>query len=266
MPGPVDLYDNAYGHYDADVYREVRVETYGEDLGQTGWTTTEESNEIPRELGLTSAAEVLEIGCGSGRYALQVAAATGCRILGLDVNEPGIHNANHLASVQNLSARARFELADCSQPLPFRDGSFDAAFSNDVLCHVPGRPAVLAELFRVVKAGGRLLFSDALVIGGVISHQEIATRSSIGYYLFSPAGENERLLEGAGFRVLKVGDTTENAAAISKRWHDARQQRSEALLAIEGQKNFDGLQQFLSNVHLLTSERRLLRLVYLAEK
>jgi len=266
MPGSVDLYDNAYAHYDAEVYREVRIETYGEDLGQTGWTTTEESNGIPRELGITSAAEVLEIGCGSGRYALQVAATVGCHILGLDLNEPGIHNANHLAAAQNLSARARFELADCSQPLPFRDASFDAAFSNDVLCHIPGRPAILAEFFRVLKLRARFLFSDALVIGGVISHEEIATRSSIGYYLFSPPGENERLLERAGFRVLKVEDTTKNASAISKRWRDARQKRGEALLAIEGKKDFDGLQQFLSNVHALTSERRLLRLLYLAEK
>ncbi len=266
MAGTVNLYDNAYAHYDAEVYREVRVETYGEDLGQTGWTTTEESNQIPRTLQLTPATDVLEIGCGSGRYALQVAETVGSRILGLDWNEPGIHNANHLAARQNLATRVRFEVADCAKPLTLRDSSFDAAFSNDVFCHIPGRLALLCELFRVLKAGARFLFSDALIIGGVITHQEIATRSSIGYYLFSPPGENERLLEQAGFRVLSVADTTKNAAAISGRWHDGRQKRSEALLAIEGQKNFDGLQQFLSNVQTLTTERRLLRLLYVAQK
>src|SRR5215472_4780265 len=265
MSGTVDLYDNAYAHYETHAYREVRIETYGEDLGQTGWTTTEESNEIPRELGITSAAEVLEIGCGSGRYALRVASTVGCRILGLDANEPGVRNANRLASAQNLSARARFQVTDCSKPLPFSQDSFDAVFSNDVLCHIPDRPALLAELFRVLKPGTRLLFSDALVIGGIISHQEVATRSSIGHYLFSPPGENERLLKQAGFHVLRVEDTTNSASVISKRWGEARQKRSEALLAIEGQKNFDGLQQFLSNVHALTRERRLLRLLYLAE-
>ncbi len=266
MAGSVNLYDNAYAHYDSDVYREVRIETYGEDLGQTGWATTEESNQIPRTLQLTPATEVLEIGCGSGRYALQIAETVGSRILGLDLNEPGINNANHLAAQQNLAKRARFEIADCSKPLTFRDSSFDAAFSNDVLCHIPGRLALFCELFRVLKEGARFLFSDGLIIGGVITHQEIATRSSIGYYLFSPPGENERLLEKAGFRVLSVADTTKNAAAISERWRDGRQKRSEALLAMEGQKNFDGLQQFLSNVHLLTAERRLLRLLYVAQK
>jgi len=266
MTGSIDLYDNAYAHYEVDAYREVRVETYGQDLGQTGWTTTEESNEIPRSLGITPAAKVLEIGCGSGRYALQVAATMGCRILGLDVNEPGVHNANRLASAQNLSARARFEVADCSKPLTLHQDLFDGVFSNDALCHIPDRSAILAELFRVLKPGARFLFSDALVIGGIISHQELAARTSIGYYLFSPPGENERLLKRAGFRVLKVKDTTNNASAISKRWSEARQRRREALLTIEGQKNFEGLQQFLANVHALTSERRLLRLLYIAEK
>jgi hypothetical protein len=47
MPETVNLYDNAYANYEADAYRQVRVDTYGRDLGQTGWTTTEEVKTIP---------------------------------------------------------------------------------------------------------------------------------------------------------------------------------------------------------------------------
>jgi hypothetical protein len=104
------------------------------------------------------------------------------------------------------------------------------------------------------------------VIGGILSHEEIATRSSIGYYGFGPPGENERLLKQAGFRTLQVTDSTESAAGIAKRWHDAREERKKQLVSAEGETNFDGLQRFLSCVQFLTSERRLLRYVYLAEK
>ena len=86
----VDLYNNAYGNYERNLYREVRLETYGEDFGQTSWVTTEESHEIPRLLGLTSACSVLEIGCGSGGYALHLAETYGCGIVGLDLNAEGI--------------------------------------------------------------------------------------------------------------------------------------------------------------------------------
>ena len=262
----VDLYNNAYGHYEAEVYRLVRTSTYGKDLGQTGWTTTQESEEIPQRLQLSAASNVLEIGCGSGRYALQVAGRVGCRIVGVDINAAGVENANHLAAAQNLSSQVTFRVADVSQPLAFDDAAFDAVFSNDVLCHVRGRLALLREIFRVLKPGGMFLFSDALVIGGMISHEEVAARSAIGYYLFSPPGENERLLRDAGFARIEVLDTTASAAEISERWHNAREKHGEALAAIEGRLNFEGLQKFLATVEKLSRERRLLRLLYVAEK
>jgi SAM-dependent methyltransferase len=266
MPAPVDLYDSAYGNYATDVYRQVRLATYGEDLGQTSWVTNEESRAIPQALHLTPASRVLEIGCGSGGYALRVAATAGCSVVGVDINDAGIRNADSLARARNLSSRASFQQCDVSKPLPFPDGSFDAAFANDVLCHIPRRPALLAEAFRLLKPSGRLLFSDALIIGGAVSHQELATRSSIGYYIFNPPGYNERLIQGAGFHLVEAADTTENAAAIAQRWRDARNQHREALISMEGLTTFNGLQEFLMCVYTLSSERRLLRYLYIAQK
>jgi ubiquinone/menaquinone biosynthesis C-methylase UbiE len=110
---------------------------------------------------------------------LHLAEKVGCYLVGLDINAPGVRNANQLALARGLASQARFEQCDVSKNLPFDDKSFDAVFSNDVLCHLPGRPAVLGEMFRVLKPGGRMLFSDALVVGGMLSQEEIATRSSI---------------------------------------------------------------------------------------
>jgi len=70
----------------------------------------------------------------------------------------------------------------------------------------------------------------------------------------------------AGFTVLSVSDTSEQAAAIAERWRDARERRREELIALEALERYEGLQRFLACVHALTSERRLLRYVYLAEK
>jgi ubiquinone/menaquinone biosynthesis C-methylase UbiE len=262
----VDLYDSAYGNFESDAYRLVRVETYGEDFGQTSWVTTEESNEIPHLLDLRPNSSVLEVGCGSGGYALHLAQKVGCRLEGLDMNAAGVRNANQLALTRGFASQAHFEHCDVSKNLPFDDKTFDAVFSNDVLCHVQGRPEVLGEMFRVLKSGGRMLFSDALVVGGMLSHEEIATRSSIGFYVYSPPGENERLLERAGFCQIRVTDTTDSAARIAKRWHHAREKRKADLVAAEGNINFEGLQRFLSCVHILTSEKRLLRYLYLASK
>jgi hypothetical protein len=75
-----------------------------------------------------------------------------------------------------------------------------------------------------------------------------------------PSRTNEAVFNGA------VEDVTEAAARVSGRWHAARASRREALLRIEGEERFEGLQQFFAVVHRLTTERRLSRVAYLVEK
>ena len=264
--GSVDLYDTSYDNFAARVFGEVRAQTYGEDLGQSSWMTADELRQFIRWLKLKSSSHVLEVGSGSGGPALYVASTVGCRITGLDINAHGIGNANQLARRQQIEARARFQLADASRALPFAANTFDAILSNDALCHIPRRGEVLREWFRVLKPGGRMLFTDALVVTGMLSQEEIATRSSIGTYFFLPAGENERLIRQAGFKLLRTDNVTAGAATIAQRWHDARGSRAKALARIEGKANFDGLQKFLGCVHALSVEGRLSRYAYLGSK
>lgn len=77
---------------------------------------------------------------------------------------------------------------------------------------------------------------------------------------------NERLVEASGFHLVRREDVTDNAAAVSGRWRDARAEDREALVRIEGEERYEGLQRFFDGVHRLTSERRLSRLAYLAVK
>jgi ubiquinone/menaquinone biosynthesis C-methylase UbiE len=266
MPEKVDLYNTSYGNSEIEVYAEVRRETYGQDLGQTSWVSPEELTEIPRLLQIDASSNVLEIGCGAGGCALHLAGTVACRVTGIDVNAHGIRAAEHSAQAQWLAERARFIEHDASTRLPFSDETFDAAYSNDAFCHIPNRLNLLRECLRVLKTGGRLLFSDALVVSGTITNEEIAARSSIGCYVFVPRGENERLIQEAGLTFLQTQDTTQQAAVISQRWRDARARRETVLRKIEGEANFAGLQRFLACVHTLTAENRLARYVYVAVK
>ena len=262
----INLYDNVYGDFASAAEAAVRRETYGEDLGQSSWLTADEWLRFADQLAIGAGSEVLEVGSGSGGPAVYLAAARGCRLTGVDINEHGVRNANALAEARGVADRVTFRAVDASRALPFPDDSFDAVVSNDAICHIRDRATVLREWFRVLRPGGRMLFTDALVITGVMSNEELATRSSIGFYVFIPPAENERLLREAGFEVLGVDDVTENAATVARRWHDARERQREGLVAREGQANFDGLQRFLSCVHTVSAERRLSRFAYLASK
>ena len=262
----VDLYDNVYGDFAGEAESAVRRETWGEDLGQSSWLTATEWLGFADRLGVVEGSEVLEVGSGSGGPAVYLAHARGCRVTGVDINEHGARNANALARSRGLGDRVEFHAVDASRPLPFAADRFDAVVSNDAMCHIRDRAAVLADWHRVVRPGGRVLFTDAMVLTGLVSNEELATRSSIGFYLFLPPGVNERLLERAGFTLLEVLDLTEAAAQVALRWHDARARHRQALIAREGAANFEGLQRFLLGTHTLSAERRLSRFAYLAEK
>jgi hypothetical protein len=110
------------------------------------------------------------------------------------------------------------------------------------------------------------VFTDPVVITGPVTNDELALRSSIGLFLFVPPAVNEQLIAKAGFRLVKQKDVTASAALVSGRWYAARQRHREALLEIEGKDQFTGLQRFFWAVHRLTHEKRLSRIVYLAEK
>ena len=266
MPPAVDLYDGLYGHLEADVQRAVRRETYDVDLGQSSWITLAEAREWFRLLELSPGKTALEIACGSGGMTERMARETGASCVGVDINAHGIDAARARARDSEAASRVSFQLVDAAKRLPFPDASFDAIFCNDAINHLPGRLDYLRDWQRVLRRGGRLLFTDPVVVTGPVTNEELRVRSSIGFFLFTPAELNEKLLTQAGFSVLEVRDVTEAVASVSGRWRDARAKRREALFQLEGEAGFEDLQRFLDAVHALSSERRLSRYMYLAAK
>lgn len=266
MAGTLDLYGSAYGHFSSPAEASVRRETYGEDIGQTSWMTADEWLRFADAAGVGPESEVLEIGSGSGGPALYLAESRRCRVTGVDINEVGIGNARRLAHARGLADRVEFRAHDADGSLPFGAASFDAIISNDTMCHVTNRAGALREWHRVLRPGSRALFTDALVLTGPVSNEEIALRTAIGSYLVMPPGENERLLRRAGFELISVEDVTASAAAIAERRHDARDRHRARLIEQEGAERFAGLQRYLECVRLLAEERRLSRFAYLAAK
>ena len=261
----MDFYKGAYGKFETDVLSKIRLETYGEDLGQSSWITVDEYDMFCSWLNVGPKSKVLETASGSGGPALYLAQKFGCSVTGIDINQEGIDNANHLAQTREIS-NATFQIADVGKRFPFEDATFDAVICIDAANHFPDRLHVLGEWSRVLRPGGRLLFTDPVVITGPVTNHELFDRSSIGTFVFIPPQVTIEFISDAGLKLLKNEDVTSNIEMTSGRWHAAREKRREALLKLEGEDGFNGLQTFLAAVHKLTSERRLSRYAFLAEK
>ena len=92
----------------------------------------------------------LEIGCGMGTDALQMA-RRGLSVTAIDITEEGINLAKKRFDLYNCSADLR--IAD-AENLPFDDVSFDCVYSFGVLHHTPDTQKAIHEVYRVLKPGG----------------------------------------------------------------------------------------------------------------
>jgi SAM-dependent methyltransferase len=262
----IDLFDSTYSHFTKQVLETIRKETFGQDIGQNSWTTVEEYDRFLSWLDLRPEHHVLEVASGSGGPALYVAHHIGCRVTGIDANEAGVATATQSAADSNQANRVSFTVANANFPLPFEDDSYDAVLCIDSMNHFPDRLKVFQEWRRILRPGRCAVFTDPVVITGPVTNDELALRSSIGLFLFVSPGVNEQLIDAAGFRLVRQEDVTANAAMVSGRWHESRERHKDALIKIEGEERFAGLQQFFAAVHCLTTERRLSRIAYLVEK
>jgi SAM-dependent methyltransferase len=263
MPG--SHYGSYYRDFAADVYAEIRRAEFGEDLGQNNWQTLAELEGFSSQLALGPGVRLLDVACGAGGPGLHLARLTGCEVTGVDREQTGLANGRRMAREAGLEARVRFVQADASQPLPFADGSFDAILCLDALNHLPGRMGVFTDWARLLAPAGRLLVTDPVTVTGLVAADELATRSSIGYFEFAPPGEDERLLTAAGLHVIAVDDLTETVAGVARQRCRARAERAPALRELEGDDGFERRQRFLDMVATLAAERRISRFAYLAE-
>jgi SAM-dependent methyltransferase len=264
-PSFPDHYRVNYGKFQEGVYAEVRRDAFGEDIGQNSWHTADEQDRFVSWLGLSAGQQLLDVACGAGGPALRIAKRTGCSIAGIDLQEQAIEAARVFAVQQGLAGRARFEVGDATH-LPFTDHTFDAVTCIDAINHFSDRPRLLAEWSRVLRPGGRLLFTDPIVVTGPLTNAEIGVRTSVGFYLVVPRGYDEAVLAQCGLRILVCEDRTANMARIANGRKVARAARANLLREIEGDRNFELEQEFLAVTAQLAREGRLSRLVYCAEK
>jgi ubiquinone/menaquinone biosynthesis C-methylase UbiE len=110
-------------------------------------------------LGLRPGEHVLDAGCGPGESAIYLARRFGVRVTGITVSQFEVARATERARDSGGSGRASFELGDF-MALSYPDNSFDAVLALESLQNAPELDQVLAELYRVLRPGGRISFSD----------------------------------------------------------------------------------------------------------
>ncbi|KAI6712649.1 hypothetical protein JHW43_004780 [Diplocarpon mali] len=108
---------------------------------------------LASQMGLKSGMEVLDVGCGVGGPAREIARFADVRITGVNINDYQIQRATRAAERCGMSSQVNFVKGDFMQ-LPFPDNSFDAVYAIEATVHAPSLEGVYSEIFRVLKPGG----------------------------------------------------------------------------------------------------------------
>lgn len=101
---------------------------------------------------------VVDLGCGAGGVGLWLARRLGCRVVGVDRSRPGIEIAARRATEWGLDRSARFRVGQFDET-GLDDQSVDAVVSIDALPFAVDVDAALGEIHRILRPGGRLVFT-----------------------------------------------------------------------------------------------------------
>lgn len=112
------------------------------------------------ESGLAAGQRILDVGCGTGSLAVQIARAIpGARVTGLDPDPKALARARRKAAEAGVEVTFEEGFGDA---LPFADGAFDRVVSSFMFHHLddPVKRGMLREVRRVLAPGGELHLVD----------------------------------------------------------------------------------------------------------
>ncbi len=153
---------------------------------------------------------VIDLGSGAGLDCFLAAKKVGAKgkVIGVDMTAEMLDKAR-ANSRKSVYKNVEFRLGEIEN-LPVADGTADVIISNCVINLSPEKQRVFNEAFRVLKAGGRLMVSDMVLLKDI---PEAVKKSVLGYIGCVSGAEmkNEyvKMIENAGFREVKIISETQ---------------------------------------------------------
>jgi ubiquinone/menaquinone biosynthesis C-methylase UbiE len=138
---------------------------------------------IRQELGgnfgapLTMPTDILDIGCGTGRWVMEMATAfPAARVIGIDIVAPNPAESLGLG-INVIPPNVAFRQVDATQPLPFPDASFDYVHLCLLYAVIPAAAwnTLIGECVRATRVGGWIESVEALPLSNTTEHRDMVT-------------------------------------------------------------------------------------------
>ncbi|MFJ2407195.1 SAM-dependent methyltransferase [Streptomyces xanthochromogenes] len=185
----------------------------GDDASSISQASHQMTSLMINKAGVTADHHVLDIGCGAGMPAVDLAEETGARVTGITISAQQVRLANQLAESRGLAGRAAFQRADAAD-LPFAAGTFDSAWLFESLLHMPDPGRVLREAARVMRHDARLAIANVVVRRPLGPDEEKLLNAFSGLVQapsILPLDCYPALLQESGLELLEISDVSDNS-------------------------------------------------------
>lgn len=151
---------------------------------------------------------VLDIGAGLGGAARLLASTRGCRVDCIELSRDYCEGAALLNRLTGLEDRIQVHEGSALE-LPFADNSFDAAWMQNVGMNIEDKRSLYAEVYRVLKPGGRFAFQEMAAGDAPTSYYPLPWAACPEDNFLVPAGDMRSILGESGFIAEILEDTSE---------------------------------------------------------
>ena len=246
------------------------------DQSQVGWLDENTGGrpnrtflaDVPARYGIGPGMTLLDLGCGKGREACELARQLGCRVIGVDALQETLKLARDRISMEGLEGQVTF-VCGSMDALPLPDASIDFIWCRDSLNHTSDMPRTLAECARVLRPAGRMMNYSALKTDWLEPGEERRVMRPLG---INPATlvntQVSDAFRAAGLRIIEHATTDQR----DSRYHEELDQNGgrdvmrlarilharERITALIGAADYERLVAY----YLLNSDSLIGKLVY----
>ena len=168
---------------------------------------------LARHAKINESTHVLDLCCGLGGPARYLAYHHGCRVTGVDMNTDRLAGAVRLTERTKLQDRVLFHHANALQT-GLADETFDVIVSQEAFCHIPNKKTLITECVRLLKPGGRIVYTDILARSNMTNEIRSRLETEMVFSELSTLEQYCHLLEEKGCQVIEVEDLSDNWAEI----------------------------------------------------